>query len=473
MLLLNGVVTINLSLFLVKRRTLPEACLPTLTTPPAPRHRRARAPALGPARRRLALALAAAASAGLAACDTHGTHSRTAPSATVAAPALQVQAQPGGPIAPPGAPTLRFIAGSTTKLEQLVGEEDRERHVPTLSRTFTRYQIRGTDLGYSFEHEGRAFFLFGDTVGRLGGALDTIATTTATDPETGVRLDFLMNGNRYLTVQPPGIRMGAFEVPVSGISLGGQMYVVVRTNHSADWSTDRSVLTRFTLPATFQPLRTISQLPSGHFATMSLHLEPAPQPGMPPGGPYVLMWGTGTYRKSDLFLAIVPAARFADGEGTRYFTGLDARGAPTWSASEADAQPVHRNGTLGDVSVTWCKELGMWLMTYDERAPTHGIAFAYARAPWGPWSEPQLILDPPRDAIGRFIHQAGSNDGLAGPVIGKEAQANPEAVQGGPYAPYVIERFTRVRGSELDLYYGLSTWNPYVVVLMKTRMAIQ
>ncbi|MGC2765994.1 MAG: hypothetical protein WB607_10870 [Candidatus Acidiferrum sp.] len=56
-------------------------------------------------------------------------------------------------------------------------------------------------------------------------------------------------------------------------------------------------------------------------------------------------------------------------------------------------------------------------------------------------------------------------------MIGK-GQANPQAVHGGAYAPYVVERWTKVQGSELSIYYVLSTWNPYVVVLMKSRLHI-
>ena len=380
--------------------------------------------------------------------------------------------------APQGTATvsvIRYVPGSTHKLEQLVGEEDKERHQPTLSRTFTRYQLQGTDLGYSFEHDGRIYFLFGDTVGRLDRALDTIATTDARDPERGVRLDFLTVGSDYLTIQPPGIHMGAFEVPVSGISLGGQMYVVVSTNHSMDRTTDRSVLTKFTPPATFKPLRTISQLPAGKFIKMSMHIEPGPMAGMPPGGLFVLIWGTGVYRKSDAYLSIVPISHFETGEGTRYFAGLDAAGSPTWSDKEFDAKPIVNNGTMGDLSVTWCKDLGLWLMTYDSRPPaSRGILFSYSRAPWGPWSQPQVLFDSVRDgALGKYIHNPRSNpdDGLAGPVIGK-GRANPGAVHGGAYAPYVVECWTRVQGSELDLYYVLSTWNPYVVVLMKSRMRV-
>src|SRR5579863_2696355 len=376
----------------------------------------------------------------------------------------------------PTNPVLRYIPNSTIKINQLLGEEDKERHQPTVSRTFSRFGIQGTDLGNSFEHQGRVYFLFGDTLGKLDRALDTIATTDATDPEAGVRLDFLMAGrDEYLTIQPPGISMGPFEVPVAGIDLGGQMYVVVSTNHSEDRNTDRSVLTKFTLPSKFQPKRTMSQNPEGHFVKMSLHIEPEPIAGMPSGGPFVMIWGTGKYRGSDAYLSVVPVANFENGKGTRYFTGMDAAGVPTWSEKESDAKPIVNNGTMGDLSVTWCKDLGVWLMNYDSRPPAErGILFSYSRTPWGPWSAPQVIFNAIRDgASGKFIHDpdARPNDGLAGPVIGR-GQADPGAVRGGSYAPYVVERWTKVQNGELNLYYVLSTWNPYVVVLMKSRLKV-
>jgi hypothetical protein len=110
-------------------------------------------------------------------------------------------------------PFLTYIDGSTAKINQLVGEEDKELHKSTLSRTETRYGLIGTDLGYSFEHQGRVYFLFGDTVGVARGALDSIASVGISgagwDPAAGVRLDFLtVPGGRYLTIQPPGISMG-------------------------------------------------------------------------------------------------------------------------------------------------------------------------------------------------------------------------------------------------------------------------
>ena len=254
------------------------------------------------------------------------------------------------------------------------------------------------------------------------------------------------------------------------------MYMVVKTNHSMD-STHRSFRSNEVSSACHVQAATHDLSASGG----ALHQDVvASRVGV--NGGSASRWtvrynmGDGVYRKSDAYLSIVPAVNFETGQGTRYFAGLNAAGKPIWSESESDATPIVRNGTMGDLSVTWCKDLSLWFMTYDSREPNRGIAFSYSRTPWGPWSEPQIIFNATRDgALGKFIHDPSSNpnDGLAGPVIGKDNKANPGAVHGGAYAPYVVERWTRLRGAELDLYYVLSTWNPYVVVLMKSRLRVE
>jgi hypothetical protein len=285
-----------------------------------------------------------------------------------------------------------------------------------------------------------------------------------------------MIGGQYLTINPAGVGMGFSEMPVSGISLGGQIYVAISTNFTKGRDEERSVLAKFIPPETFQQLRTIAQLPGGRFVRMSMHAEPAATPGMPSGGPFVLVWGTGHYRDSDAYLSIVPAAQFETGKGTLYFAGLDSSNKPKWSDTESDALPIVKEGSLGDLSVTWCKDLGLWLMTYDLRRPDPGIMFSYSRTPWGPWSTPQLLFNMVRDgAIGKYIHNSFSrrDDGLAGPVQGPRNQGDPASVHGGAFAPYVVERWTKVAGSELNLYYVMSTFNPDVVVLMKSRLRVE
>jgi hypothetical protein len=42
---------------------------------------------------------------------------------------------------------------------------------------------------------------------------------------------------------------------------------------------------------------------------------------------------------------------------------------------------------------------------------------------------------------------------------------------GGEYGPYQITRFSVGRPNEVcDLYYTMSTWNPYQAMLMRTRI---
>ncbi len=136
--------------------------------------------------------------------------------------------------------------------------------------------------------------------------------------------------------------------------------------------------------------------------------------------------------------------------------------------------PNHTPG-IGNVSVIYSNELRLWLMTYDSVSgsrETRGFYFTYASEPWGPWQRPQLIFNPIRDgATGTFIHdpRISPSDGLTGPTIGPN---DPVTTPGGPYAPYMIERFTRVAGGTLSIYYTLSTWNPYTIVMMRSDFLV-
>ena len=48
------------------------------------------------------------------------------------------------------------IEGSVVKVCQLVADFDKERNQSTISMTFRRYGVGGTDLGFSFEHKGKS-----------------------------------------------------------------------------------------------------------------------------------------------------------------------------------------------------------------------------------------------------------------------------------------------------------------------------
>jgi hypothetical protein len=386
-----------------------------------------------------------------------------------------------------GGITLTWNAGSSLKLEQVVGDKDwaafaKGTTLPTASQTATRYNILGTDIGTSFEDNGKLIIPFGDilplTSSPTFGAPDPVAFSTTTDGEAPLQLSVITqsDGTTPLFVRMPGIDMGANNVPNAGISLSDGVYIVINTGATLanGQANARSMLVRFDQAAgTYTAGRTISQHPGGRFVFTALRAS----------GPDVYMFGTGTYRGSDIYLSVTPASEFWAGTGTRYYAGR-ANGQPVWSTSEAAAVPIVRDNplntpnyspTVGNVSVGYSTDLGLWLMLYDggrQSPSTGGFYFTYAKQPTGPWATPQLIFNGARDgALGAYIHNpsASPSDGLNGPVIGP---IDPATTPGAAYAPMLIGRFTRVTGNSMKIYYLNSTWNPYTVVKMRSEFTI-
>jgi uncharacterized protein (TIGR03437 family) len=381
------------------------------------------------------------------------------------------------------------VAGSTQKIQQIVGDQDYQTKAPTTNKTVTRYNILGSDVASSFENNGKLMFLFGDTIsGNTVNfrAHDPIASSTVTNPEAGLLLNYYTNSDGSpLFVEPPGVNMGADNVPNAGITLADGIYLVCNTGadtSAPDPHADSfSVLVRFDEKAqTFTAGRTISRAPGGHFIITSLRTF----------GTNVFMFGVGSYRASDVYLAMTPASTFASGAGTQYFAGYDSTGAPKWTNSESGAVPAvqdnplngpawpNDNPSVGNLSVVYSSALNLWLMTYDggrQSAATRGVYFSYAQQPWGPWATPQLIFSPTRDnALGAYIHNPAivpnpPGDGLNGPTIGPN---DIYSTAGAAYAPLLIERFVTVVGSTLNIYYTLSTWNPYTVIEMRSSFTI-
>ena len=382
--------------------------------------------------------------------------------------------------------TLTWNTASSVKLEQVIGDKDwaawaKGNTLPTPSQTATRYNILGTDIGTSFEDKGTLVVLFGDilpaTTSANFGAPDPVAFSSTTDGETPLQLSVVTRSDGTpLFVRMQGIDMGANNVPNAGISLSDGVYLVINTGATlADGNLNaRSMLVRYDQAAgTFTAGRTISQLPGGRFVFTALRAS----------GSDVYMFGTGTYRGSDIYLSRTPASSFWAGTGTVYYAGR-ASGQPIWSSSEAAAVPIVRDNptnaasyspTVGNVSVGYSTDLGFWIMTFDggrQSPSTGGFYFTYAKDPTGPWATPQLIFSASRDnALGTYIHNPNAvpNDGLNGPVIGP---IDPATTPGAPYAPMLIDRFTRVNGNTLRIYYFNSTWNPYTVVKMRSEFTI-
>jgi hypothetical protein len=373
---------------------------------------------------------------------------------------------------------VNYIPGSSQKLYQLTGECDRERNQLTLSRTTSQFGVVGTDLGSNFEHNGRVYFLFGDTGAH---AEDSIAYTTDTDPEAGVHLQFVTqpgNPRQYLppTTVPP-ISLGAFEVPAGGFSANGKMYVFFTTDHFMDAGGNdrmgRSVLAS-SADSAQSPFSLLYDFSNVHLGGRFINVSPvivdnSTMQGLPDAaGQGLLVFGSGLYRASNPYLAYLPLNQVENGSRIRYFAGRQAGSHQIcWSTRESDAMALFTDPQIGEFSVTWNSFLRMWVMLYNAGNP-RGINFRVAEFPWGPWSTTAVLFDPWADGgYCHFMH--ASWDSRICDYVYDPGRATE---WGGEYGPYVISRYTKGDTTSTTIYFVMSTWNPYNTVLMKSRLAL-
>jgi hypothetical protein len=416
----------------------------------------------------LALIVTSCGGGGPAATSAPATTAAAAPTATPSPVAAATAARTQTPQPTPSGPRLTYVKGSTKKVEQIIGDVDVETGAATAGRSNARFGLVGTDLGQSFEHGGAVWFLFGDAMGTGG---DPIGFSRSTDPAGPLVIDYVTDARgRYLHVAPDGKPILPFEVPVAGISLGGTMFITIKGNHSdTDPMSDISTVVRYDEASKkFTTVRELSRLPQGHFIKNSLRLAPDGLQGLPPGGPHVLMFGTGEYRNSDAYLAVVPVASFGAAGGTaatRYYAGPG----PKWSEKETEAVPLFAQ-KMGDISVVHAPQIGLWIMTYDGTDPK-GVRLRTAQQPWGPWSEPQTLFSFDEARTSGFVYDP--RDPRIKPEPVAQQGFDPKKDSGAIYGPYQIERFMRLSGDTLTIEWVLSTWVPYVVVRMRSQLRIE
>ena len=380
-------------------------------------------------------------------------------------------------MAAPSAPAEKIVVvARATKIVQLVGEVDHETGEPTLNRTWTRYRIYGADLGVPFRHEGRTYLLFGDTVGGGPSDGDAVAYTTDTSPDDGIELEFLHDASGiYKTVKIPGVSLDAFEVPMEGTSVNGRMFIYCATDHTTEEEKGETIhlMNRSVVAVSdddgwsFTYLYDLSTL---HFINVSIvEVDLADWGGFPQGqGTGLVIFGSGRYRQSDVRLAFQPAEEIESKESIRYFAGLDSANQPIWSRKEEDAQALFHQPCVGEVSVSYNRFIDKWIMLYncccDER--TRGINMRTADQPWGPWSDTQIIFHPWRD--NGYCHFMHTNWEFR--RCDSVHDENRENEWGGEYGPYQFEHLAIGNDSTTTIYFSMSTWNPYTIVLMKATL---
>ena len=368
----------------------------------------------------------------------------------------------------------------TRKVSQLTGDIDRETGQKTLNETGSRFGIYGTDLGVSFLHDGKLYFLFGDTNRTKGKPglpatampgedfneaatdYDSIAYTTSDHAYEGIKLLFNSDFPHLDYVdQMTG------EHPIEGISIGEYMYVFFTTDLFPEsfLSPTRSILARSNDGGIHfgKPLYTLSTDKFIHVSAQVIDnhvLQGLPEKD----GEGLLIWGTGEHRKSDIYLAYIPLAEIDNRSSLRFFSGIadekEDHLQPIWTSDESMAKPLFPTGCAAEISVRWNYYLEKWIMLYNcELCNTRGVIVRLADTPWGPWSAPKIIFDP-EDGYGKFIHEPGK-DNLNDPT--RDGHED----KGHEYGPYQMAPYsTGIKGRYTKIYFTMSTWNPYQVMQM-------
>jgi hypothetical protein len=353
-----------------------------------------------------------------------------------------------------GQKTIGYLEGSTEKIEQLIGDWDKERNVATKNRTFERFQLPNTDLGVPFQHNNKTYVCFGDVWIDNG---DPLGYTTDTVAEDGISLDFVTNPDgSFKKISIPGVSLSGFEVPMEGVSWNDIMYLYCTTDIMT-----KSVVAKSTDEGqTFTKLYDVSQ---SKFINISLLKGVADENYPVPSGTEIqIMFGSGSYRESSVYLAFQRGDQIGQ-RSIYFFYGLDNSGNPKWSPFETAALPMFDQPCVGELSISYNKFIKQWILTYNCGNP-RGINCRVADNPWGPWSEPFVIFDP-AEGYCHFMHKnwlVGNCDNVHD--VGRENE------WGGEYGPYQFDQLATGNAKETTIYYTMSTWNPYSVVLMKSTL---
>jgi hypothetical protein len=307
---------------------------------------------------------------------------------------------------------------------------------------------------------------------------------------------------------PERIQQGFFDVPSGCVSVGGALYGFFWTDHCAKGhpippapdaplarpagdercpETDaRNSIGRGMMARSGDDGRTFShavEMPPGFVYAIAVNAAVEQPDGQ---GSSIFIFGVPRYRAGIPYMAQATPANFSDPHAWRFFIGRDAAGHAKWvsyqqwaggaspgsnwhppaAASEIFPSADGKQACVGEFSITWNKPLSRWLMVYN---CTQGIVARVAPEPWGPWSQPAVMLggaDDVRCKIVMSVRGCGDRrDFWPGRRVGMDI------VSGGFYAPFVLNRYTQAgKANQAILYWLVSTWNPYEVDVMRSTL---
>lgn len=328
------------------------------------------------------------------------------------------------------------------------------------SDSYSRFGISGADLGIIWDNgqsgaNNQVLIAFGDTFGNCSVAdqewrKNTLFRSADRNLADGMSVPNPVPGNVYAgspvdaarpnfskqVIQSLGLAATEVTViPTAGISVGTTQYVnfmsVSQWGAPGQWSTNFSAVAvstnngeTWTVPVTSIRPSWFNTVPGVPFVWGDQNFQMGAYVRY---GGFVYAYGTGAGRGGMPFLSRVAENAIADKSAYEYFTPFGwLRGFPFLAI-----QVVWAPGS--EMSVAYNDYLKKFVMLYTNAASA--VVMRTADKPEGPWSQAKTIV-------------------------------SSTAIPGGIYAPYI---HPWSKGS--DLYFTLSRWSDYSVMLMRTSLA--
>lgn len=259
------------------------------------------------------------------------------------------------------------------------------------SRTDERWNIAGTDLGFSFKHRDKLYMVFGDTWGRDGvqGA-DWRSNTMAIaepHPDHGyVIADAVAGSNGEAKELLRSLKVPKEEytvIPTAGIAVDDRMYLhYMSINYwdQHDWGYQEPVLNGSGLAYSDDGGQTWVKDETAWWPGNSDFGQAA----MVKRDGYVYMFGTPAGRFGPAKLLRVAETELLNPAEYEYWTG------DIWESDPAMAAEVVP-APVGELSVRWSDHHQQWFMMYLNDI-THTIVLRTASQLTGPWSDEEIIV---------------------------------------------------------------------------------
>lgn len=302
----------------------------------------------------------------------------------------------------------------------------------SVNQTDVNYDVDGTDLGSMFLHGDTVYIALGDTFGCCrpanGGAggdnwrNNVLAYTTDHDLEDGITFDAMITGpdgkaRAVLQREPEDVT----AIPTYGIAVDDRLYLhymaVKQWGAPGEWTLNRSGwgYSDDSGDTWTQPEDAIWEGDT-NFGQVALVEHEG----------YIYIFGIHGGRFSGVQLARVLPDDILNMNTYDYWNGSE------WVGDLEQAVEV-ASAPVGELSVAWNNYLDRWIMTYLDEI-RRAIVIREAPELTGPWSEPLIVVsaDDYPSLYGAYLHPLESD----GEVI----------------------------------YFNMSQWGPYNVMLMRARL---